>query len=145
MAPFAGACTAARLLITSRDTGRWVIPKGWPIDGLTAAGSAAREAWEEAGVEGIIAEAGLGLFTYDKLLTASKALPCQVEVFALRVARLRDKFPERSERRRKWFAAEKAARKVAEPGLRHLLANLPLDLVAQTGSDAGPETHLAGA
>ncbi|MEN9850080.1 MAG: hypothetical protein RL128_243, partial [Pseudomonadota bacterium] len=44
------------LLITSRDTGRWVIPKGWPIDGLAPAQTAAREAWEEAGVEGDIAD-----------------------------------------------------------------------------------------
>ena len=116
------------LLITSRDTGRWVIPKGWPIDGLTPAGSAAREAWEEAGVEGVVAEAGLGLFSYDKLMTPKKPLPCQVEVFALRVAKLKEKFPERGERRRKWFAAEKAARKVNEPELRHLLANLPEDM-----------------
>ena len=89
------------LLITSRDTGRWVIPKGWPIGGLTPAGSAAREAWEEAGVEGEVAETSLGLFNYDKLLTPKKALACQVEVFALRVARLKDKFPERGERRRR--------------------------------------------
>ncbi len=112
------------LLITSRDTGRWVIPKGWPIAGLSPAGSAAREAWEEAGVEGVISETGLGQFRYDKLLTPRAALPCQVEVFALRVARLKDKFPERKERRRKWFGAELAARKVDEPELRQLLARL---------------------
>ena len=120
------------LLITSRDTGRWVIPKGWPIGGLTPAGSAAREAWEEAGAEGEVAETSLGLFNYDKLLTPKKALACQVEVFALRVARLKDKFPERGERRRKWFAAEKAARKVNEPELRHLLANLPEEMAAKS-------------
>lgn len=112
------------LLITSRDTGRWVIPKGWPVVGLTPAGSAAREAWEEAGVEGEVAETGIGLFRYDKVMTPKPALPCRVEVFALRVARLKGKFPERGERRRKWFAAEKAARKVNEPELRQLLVNL---------------------
>ena len=113
------------LLITSRDTGRWVIPKGWPIDGLTPSDAAAREAWEEAGVEGEIAEAGLGQFRYDKVMKPKPALLCSVEVFALRVARLKDKFPERNERRRKWFQAEKAARKVQEPELRHLLSQLP--------------------
>ena len=125
------------LLITSRDTGRWVIPKGWPVTGLTPAGSAAREAWEEAGVEGVITETGIGLFRYDKLMSPQAALPCQVEVFALRVARLKDKFPERGERRRKWFPAEKAARKVAEPELRHLLANLT--------DGFGPQSALASA
>lgn len=113
------------LLITSRDTGRWVIPKGWPIDGMTPSDAAAREAWEEAGVEGEIAEAGLGQFRYDKLMKPKLALLCSVEVFALRVAKLKDKFPERNERRRKWFQAEKAARKVQEPELRQLLSQLP--------------------
>jgi len=50
------------LLVTSRDTGRWIIPKGWPIDGLSPAGTAQREAWEEAGVEGEVIEDGLGVF-----------------------------------------------------------------------------------
>ena len=81
------------LLITSRDTGRWVIPKGWPIDGMTPASAAAREAWEEAGVEGMVGEEGLGAFGYDKVLSPRKAVPCSVEVFGLRVAELKDKAP----------------------------------------------------
>lgn len=113
------------LLITSRDTGRWVIPKGWPIDGLSPASAAAREAWEEAGVQGDVLEDGLGAFGYDKALSPNKSIPCSVHVFGLRVARLKDNFPERKERRRKWFALEKAARKVAEPELRALLLGLP--------------------
>lgn len=108
------------LLITSRDTGRWIIPKGWPIDGLDGAGSAAREAWEEAGVEGVIGEESVGYYSYDKVMRGH-SLPCMVGVFPLRVMRLADRFPERKQRRRKWFAAEKAARKVAEPELRALL------------------------
>lgn len=112
------------LLITSRDTGRWVIPKGWPMDGLTPAQTATREAWEEAGVEGAAAEAGIGLFHYDKVMCPKPSVSCRVEVFALRVAKMKDKFPERGQRRRKWFSAEKAARKVIEPELRHLLASL---------------------
>ena len=113
------------LLITSRDTGRWIIPKGWPIAGLAPAEAAAREAWEEAGVQGEVAGDGLGGYGYDKVLSQKKLLPCQVQVFGLRVAKLKDKFPEQAERRRKWFAAEKAARKVAEPQLRDLLLALP--------------------
>ena len=112
------------LLITSRDTGRWIIPKGWAVNGLSPAASAAREAWEEAGVEGPVLDADLGLFRYDKVLSPTKSRACEVRVFPLHVQRLADKFPERKERRRKWFAAEKAARKVAEPELRRLLAGL---------------------
>jgi 8-oxo-dGTP pyrophosphatase MutT (NUDIX family) len=110
------------LLITSRDTGRWVLPKGWPMSGCTAAETAAREAWEEAGVEGRITPEVLGLFGYDKVLAPGQAQPCMVSVYALRVAGLARRFPERKERRRKWFTAEKAARKVAEAELRNLLA-----------------------
>ncbi len=113
------------LLITSRETGRWVIPKGWAMAGLTPAQSAAREAWEEAGVKGEVDEAGLGLFRYDKVLPVPPVVPCQVQVFALRVRALSDRFPERKQRRRKWFDALKAARKVNEPELRSLLAALP--------------------
>jgi 8-oxo-dGTP pyrophosphatase MutT (NUDIX family) len=116
------------LLITSRDTGRWVIPKGWPIDGLAPAQTAAREAWEEAGVEGNIADLGLGIFDYEKCLGQNEFVSCSVEVFGLRVAELKGKFPERKERRRKWFDFEKAARKVIEPELRALLLALPARL-----------------
>jgi 8-oxo-dGTP pyrophosphatase MutT (NUDIX family) len=116
------------LLITSRDTGRWVIPKGWPIDGLAPAQTAAREAWEEAGVEGDIADQGLGAFDYEKSLGLKGSIPCSVQVFGLRVAELKGKFPERKERRRKWFDFEKAARKVIEPELRALLLALPARL-----------------
>ena len=116
------------LLITSRDTGRWVIPKGWPIDGLAPAQTAAREAWEEAGVEGDIADQGLGAFDYEKSLGLKGSIPCSVQVFGLRVAELKGKFPERKERRRKWFDFDKAARKVIEPELRALLLALPARL-----------------
>lgn len=118
------------LLITSRDTGRWIIPKGWPIDGLTPADTAAREAWEEAGVQGDVVNTHLGMFGYNKVLTPRQSVPCSVQVFGLRVAQLKNKFPEQSERRRKWFAFEKAARKVAEPELRALLLALPERLAA---------------
>jgi 8-oxo-dGTP pyrophosphatase MutT (NUDIX family) len=115
------------LLITSRDTGRWVIPKGWPKEGMTAAEAAASEAWEEAGVRGQIADEPIGLFTYDKRRTTKPPLPCVVSVFALRVSGLADRFPERHERRRKWFPAAKAALQVQEAELRALLLALDAD------------------
>ncbi|MFN4153100.1 MAG: NUDIX hydrolase [Paracoccaceae bacterium] len=113
------------LLITSRDTGRWIVPKGWPMEGKTAAETAVIEAWEEAGVQGEVeAAAPLGFYRYDKLCLPKPPVPCLVSVFSLRVTQLVDKYPERKERRRKWFDARKAARKVVEPDLRGLLVRL---------------------
>ncbi|MCA3513149.1 MAG: NUDIX hydrolase [Rhodobacter sp.] len=109
------------LLVTSRDTGRWIIPKGHLIPDLTPEASAAREAWEEAGVEGEVAERPVGVFTYDKAMGPGQAIACIVTVYPLRVTHLRNRFPERLQRQRKWFAPERAAAKVAEPGLRDIL------------------------
>lgn len=78
-------------------------------------------------VEGQITETSLGVYTYLKRRLPKDPLPCAVTVFPLRVARLAEKFPERKERQRKWFAARKAARKVDEPELRQILSNLDKD------------------
>ncbi|MCE6952144.1 NUDIX hydrolase [Cereibacter sphaeroides] len=109
------------LLITSRDTGRWVIPKGGRIEGLDDAESAAQEAWEEAGIRGEVDHRPLGRFSYRKLLKTSADVLCDVAVFPLRVSEMLDAFPERGQRKRKWFSPDKAARKVAEPELREIL------------------------
>lgn len=122
----AGKAGAEVLLISSRETGRWVIPKGWPMKGRSGPEAAAIEAWEEAGVKGEIAEAKLGHFTYDKILKRDSkdqsAQPCIVDVFPLEVSKLAPEFPEQRQRRRKWFAPEAAARKVAEAELKALLS-----------------------
>jgi 8-oxo-dGTP pyrophosphatase MutT (NUDIX family) len=114
------------LLVTSRETGRWVIPKGWPIDGLPETEGAAREAWEEAGVRGEIGTECLGVYSYDKVLDRDsdepQAVPCVVAVYPMQVTTLRKSFPEASERRTKWFPQDKAARKVIEPELAALIA-----------------------
>lgn len=127
------------LLITSRDTGRWIVPKGWPMPGKTAAETAGTEAWEEAGVQGTPDGADpIGVYHYDKLRVPKDPIPCVVSVFSLRVHGLSDKFPERKQRRRKWFDARKAARKVAEPELRRLLSQLAYKgqrLICQTDSE----------
>lgn len=131
------------LLITSRETGRWVIPKGWPIAGMTPADSAAREAYEEAGVEGSPAATCIGLYGYDKAFdrasNAPSSRPCVVAVYPLQVKSLRDRFPERGQRRRKWFSPKKAARKVAEPELQGLLAGLEA-LLPEARGKAGKAT-----
>lgn len=122
------------LLITSRETGRWVIPKGGIVSGKDPGASAALEAWEEAGVQGELSSVVLGCFDYDKLFRKrQEALRCEVQVFPLHVERLASKFPERGQRRRKWFKPAKAAVQVMEPALRALLAGLAEDASPLTG------------
>lgn len=117
------------LLITSRETGRWIIPKGWPEAGLSATASAAREAWEEAGIEGRISETCLGLYSYLKALEDRDRLPVVVAVFPVKVSRLAEKFPEQKARKRKWFSRKKAAARVVEPELRRILRDFDPSLV----------------
>lgn len=130
------------LLISSRETGRWVIPKGWPMQGRAGHEAAAIEAWEEAGVRGQVAEDRLGHFTYDKILNRDSkkecARPCIVDVYPLEVSKLAPEFPEQRQRRRKWFAPVDAARKVREPELKSLLAVFnPAALAAGEGTSNG--------
>lgn len=115
------------LLITSREQGRWVIPKGWPMKGRDPHKAAAREAWEEAGVRGKTRSASLGVYHYDKDRGAAGIVPCRVEVFELAVERVKKSWPEDHERRRKWFAPHEAANRVQEPELRAILAGFSPD------------------
>ncbi|MGR3491900.1 MAG: NUDIX hydrolase [Shimia sp.] len=110
------------LLITSRRTGRWILPKGWPEDGLTPGECAAKEAWEEAGVTGRVVERCVGIFSYQKVTEAEpEGLPCVTMVFPLRVKKQAGEWPEKAERRRKWFTLKQAANRVNEPELATLL------------------------
>ncbi|RWR49929.1 NUDIX hydrolase [Sinirhodobacter ferrireducens] len=128
---FAALCTRRKagrievLLITSRDTGRWILPKGWPMAGKSGGETALTEAWEEAGVVGHLAGAALGSYGALKELVSGKPMPSRVEVHPVRVERLAAKFPEKGQRRRKWMTAKKAAKSVAEPELATLLRALP--------------------
>ncbi|PIE09021.1 MAG: NUDIX hydrolase [Rhodobacterales bacterium] len=108
------------LLITSRGTGRWIIPKGWPMDGETPAGAAATEAWEEAGATGKLSHHTLGFYAYDKGYAGMK-LPCVVAVFPLKVKKLAKHYPEAGQRKRKWVGRKKAAAMVQEPELRAMI------------------------
>ncbi|WP_308468253.1 NUDIX domain-containing protein [Azorhizobium oxalatiphilum] len=107
-------------LITSRETRRWVIPKGWPMKGLSPAKAAAREAYEEAGLLGSIATEPVGMYSYEKRLTL-QTVPCDVMVFALKVKRYMKKWPERAERFGFWFSIESAAAAVQEEELSQLI------------------------
>lgn len=109
------------LLITSRDTGRWIIPKGWPMDGTTPAGAAGTEAYEEAGVEGKLSNLVAGFYGYLKQMDKSDDLPIVVAVFPIHVKNLLHDWPERAERIRRWFPVKKAALMVAEPELSQII------------------------
>ena len=112
------------LMVTSRGTQRWVLPKGWPMKGRTLAGAALREAWEEAGVVGTVEEVPLGWYGYDKTRKGGLPLSCRVEVFRVTVADLAREWPELRQRRREWMPLGQAAELVAEPQLRDLLLRL---------------------
>lgn len=109
------------LLLTSRETGRWVIPKGWPMKGRKPAEVARQEAFEEAGLVGrVIGKRPLGNFHYEKRL-AKKAVICQVWVYLFRVERQLDDWPEKNQRRTQWFEADDAADLVEEGGLAEII------------------------
>lgn len=109
------------LLITSRETGRWVIPKGWPMKGKKPHAAAQREALEEAGVKGRIGKAPIGQYGYAKRLSNGAVLACTVEVFPLLVERQLQRWPERSQRTLGWFTSDDAAALVDEPDLAALI------------------------
>lgn len=109
------------LLITSRDTGRWVIPKGWPMKGKTGAQAACQEAWEEAGATGKISGNCIGLYAYNKVLGPGSDVPCIVSVYPMKIQNLAKDFPEAKERKRRWFGPKKAASRVDELELRDIL------------------------
>lgn len=111
------------LLITSRGTGRWIIPKGWPMDGETPANAAATEAFEEAGVEGKPSNVCLGIYSYMKSLPKNDSMPCVVAVFPFRVKKLLKNFPEAGQRKRKWVSQKKAAALISDPELAQLIGN----------------------
>lgn len=109
------------LLVTSRGTKRWIVPKGWPMHGKTPAASAAQEAWEEAGVTGRADGHCLGVYSYEKGMAAGDDLPCLAMLYPVAVKSLAKRFPEAGQRRRRWVSRKKAARLVAEPELARLI------------------------
>jgi 8-oxo-dGTP pyrophosphatase MutT (NUDIX family) len=112
------------LLVTSRETARWVIPKGWPWPDREEWMSAAEEAREEAGVLGNIHPASIGSYQYDKRQPAG-ALPVHVTVFRLEVTDELETWPECHQRKRSWFSLMEAASVVEERDLQNLIRQLP--------------------
>jgi 8-oxo-dGTP pyrophosphatase MutT (NUDIX family) len=112
------------LLVTSRETGRWIIPKGWPAKGKPPHKSAAREAREEAGVVGRVKRRPLGVFSYKKRLKSGKVVACEVQVFALKVTGQEARWLEKGERKLKWLPRTRAAKKVGDRDLGTIIRTL---------------------
>jgi 8-oxo-dGTP pyrophosphatase MutT (NUDIX family) len=113
------------LLITSLETRRWILPKGWPKSGFNAGGFALEEAWEEAGVKPRGAPPRrIGRYRYAKRLRGGLPVPTDVDVYAIETEKLHDTYPEAGRRDRRWMAPDEAADAVAEPSLKHLLENV---------------------
>ncbi|RWF76082.1 MAG: NUDIX hydrolase [Mesorhizobium sp.] len=110
------------MLITSRDTGRWVIPKGWPEAKELLCEAAAREAGEEAGLRGTISHHEAGRYFYAKALASGEEVPCEVLVFPLQVDKIADRWKEKRSRIRKWVSPAEAVRMVNEPDLGQIIA-----------------------
>ncbi len=104
------------LLITSRKTGRWIIPKGLIEPGDTALFTAMKESTEEAGINGEIIPTVISRYSYPKW----EGL-CQVVVYPLKVFSLLKHYEEENERKRHWFSLDEAIRAVEKDDLKHVL------------------------
>ncbi len=111
-------------LVTSRGTGRWILPKGWPEKKLTHAEAAAREAFEEAGLRGTISPRACGSFIAAKGVEPGLELSVRLEVFLLRDPEQLGKYPEKGERKVRWMPLAEAIDKSSEPGLKKLISQL---------------------
>jgi 8-oxo-dGTP pyrophosphatase MutT (NUDIX family) len=129
------------MLVTSRETGRWIIPKGWPKKRTAPYASAAREALEEAGVVGEVGRDPIGSYSYKKRLKSGAVVACEVQVFPLEVKRQQKTWPEKGERELHWFSPTDAARAVQEPVLREIIRTFPRTRRRVVPSNAGKVTN----
>ena len=109
------------LMITSRETRRWVIPKGGRMVGKTDPEAAAQEAMEEAGVRGEMDQTSIGVFRYAKGLKDGGVRQCVVSVYPLQVLVQLGAWPEAHQRERRWMSLSEAADLVHEPDLAALI------------------------
>lgn len=121
--PWRGDGAAMRiLLVSSRETRRWVIPKGWPMKDRSDPEAAAQEAFEEAGLKGIIAAKPFGEYPYLKRLKNGQARMINVDVFPFEVSAELETWPEKGQRTLQWMTPVEAALAVQEPELGDLIA-----------------------
>ena len=118
-----GASGKEILMITSLKSGRWIIPKGWPMEGKDFPQTALEEAWEEAGVrKGRVKGDMIGAYSYKKVQDNGTELPCLVDVYSVKVDILEDRFPESDARKRRWVSKAKAIDLVTEPELKKIIS-----------------------
>tara|TARA_B100001093_G_scaffold414023_1_gene404014 strand:+ start:616 stop:1074 length:459 start_codon:yes stop_codon:yes gene_type:complete len=115
------------LLLTTRKTGKWIVPKGWPIEGLNFSQSAEQEALEEAGVKGLISKEPIGDFIYYKKIAPRRRVPCTVVTYGLHVTDQLSEWVEKGQREILWCSLLKAAKKVKNPGLRDIFQSISTD------------------
>lgn len=130
--------TVEVMLITSRDTGRWVLPKGWPEAREPLCEAAAREAGEEAGISGQVSALEAGRYFYAKAMPSGHDVPCEVLVFPLRVEEVADRWKERRQRTRRWMNGEEAQRQVAEPDLAEIIGHF---CTSRQNRNVSPSVH----
>jgi 8-oxo-dGTP pyrophosphatase MutT (NUDIX family) len=111
------------LIVTSRRTGRWIFPKGAPIEGLTPQQVAAREALEEAGVEGVVEDAPLGSYSAVKV-KGVRRIGIEVDMYPLAVEAQHETWPETGQRHRHWVLLPEARRLLSEPRLAEMAVQL---------------------
>ncbi len=111
------------LLVTSRTSQRWIIPRGWPMKRKKPHQAAAIEAWEEAGVRGRVKKDAVGRYTYLKMLDNGDVVPCMVDVFQIEVTETDATFKEHGERLLEWVRPDEAARRVRDIELKSLLVD----------------------
>lgn len=110
------------VLLVKSSRGRWIIPKGWPMDGHTDAEAAKLEAWEEAGVQkGKVTNVPVGGYVTEKRFDDGRTAPCHVDVYRIDVKAMTKTYPEADMRQRQWMPSSKAAKKVDDAGLKALL------------------------
>jgi 8-oxo-dGTP pyrophosphatase MutT (NUDIX family) len=122
------------LLVTGRRSGRWMIPKGWPVEGKSMADSAAQEAFEEAGIKGKVDPRPIGTFRHVKQHLLLGRLEVDIQVHPMAVKRELGDWPERGERTRKWFKVEEAAQRVDSEELKVLIVKFGESLKEQAAA-----------
>ncbi|WP_343712397.1 NUDIX hydrolase [Inquilinus sp.] len=139
------------LLVTTRRTGRWIVPKGWKIKGKKPAKSAAQEAFEEAGVRGSVSEKPIGSFVYDKWLDGDGiAAACEVRIFPLLVDRQENTWREIGEREARWTTPDMALQLIEDAGLKDVIRSFAEKLTDKLGRrgnrqpDRLQEGHIPG-
>ena len=108
-------------LVTSRGTGRWILPKGWPMHKQTPAEAAAQEAWEEAGLIGRPIDHCLGVFSSIKPID-NETTPILVMVYPVHISKVASEWPEMNQRQRKWMSLKKASKNLTEPELIRIVS-----------------------